>query len=325
MDPYRVWLSEIMLQQTTVPTVISYYHKFTARWPSLQDLAAASQEDVLHEWAGLGYYARGRNLHKCAQIVQASCGGIFPDTLDDLIALPGIGPYTAAAIGAMAFGIRVIPVDGNVERVIARLYAIKDPVRTAKPIIKERANQSLMQAKDVFPGDLAQAYMDLGSTICTPRSPKCALCPLSRVCTAYQQHSPQDYPTPEPKKAKPQKYGYLYLVEDSKGHILLHRREGKGLLAGMMAFPTSAWAANPDDIAIHPSLQRATQIGTVHHSFTHFDLMLRVMHIKESRTITKRGKMDIDGQWVPKDKLDKAGLPRVFNKALVYLKGDMRK
>ncbi|MEY8842520.1 A/G-specific adenine glycosylase, partial [Cribrihabitans sp. XS_ASV171] len=207
-DPYRVWLSEVMLQQTTVAAVRDYFHRFTARWPSVEALAAAPDADVMGEWAGLGYYARARNLLKCARVVAEEHGGRFPDTYEGLLALPGVGPYTAAAVAAIAFDRAETVLDGNVERVMARLHDVHVPLPEAKPVLKDLAAR---HTPEVRPGDHAQAVMDLGATICTPRSPACGICPVMEVCAGRRAGTAADLPKKSPKKAKPTRYGYAYL------------------------------------------------------------------------------------------------------------------
>ncbi len=274
-DPYRVWLSEIMLQQTTVATVIGYYGDFLARWPSLDDLAAADLDAVLHAWQGLGYYSRARNLHKCAIQVATEHGGRFPDQVVDLAKLPGIGPYTAAAIAAIAFGRPVAPVDGNIERVICRLDAISTELSKAKAEIRRRA-EALSPA--TRPGDFAQALMDLGATICRPKSPLCADCPLAADCRARVQGNPQAYPVRAAKKPRPTRYGTVYWIERSDGAVLMQRRPESGLLGGMMEFPSTPWRELRDDADEAPIVAdwRAVS-GPVVHVFTHFRLELEIL------------------------------------------------
>lgn len=309
-DPYRIWLSEIMLQQTTVVTVKSYYEKFLTKWPTVLDLAAAPVEDVMREWAGLGYYARARNLHACARVVAHEYGGNFPDTYNELLKLPGIGPYTAAAVGSIAFGLPIVPVDGNVERVMTRLYAISEPVRESKPKIKNEAQNLFDAGENIDSGDFAQALMDLGATICTPKSPKCALCPLNAGCKAKKQGNPEQYPVQAQVKPKPTRYGYVYMAQNKKGDVLLVRRPNKGLLAGMLALPTTEWSEKAVKVDPNPlRLIARKSVGDVRHSFTHFDLILKVV----AGTIPKTGL--VAGLWYNRATLDEAGLPRVFQKA----------
>jgi len=271
-DPYRVWLSEIMLQQTTVATVRAYFHRFTARWPDVEALAAAEDAAVMAEWAGLGYYARARNLIACARAISAS-GGHFPSERAALLALPGIGTYTAAAIAAIAFDRPETVVDGNVERVCARLFAVTDPLPRAKPQLARLA-ATLTPARR--PGDFAQAMMDLGATICTPRAPRCADCPLAGFCAARASGIAADLPAKAPKAPKPVRQGIAYIVLRSDGALLLETRPPRGLLGGMPGFPTSAWTeAAP---APAPPLTADWQkLDEVRHTFTHFHLQLQVV------------------------------------------------
>ena len=237
-DPYRVWLSEVMLQQTTVAAVKSYYERFTERWPSVTDLATAEDGEVLGEWAGLGYYARARNLLKCARVVAMGYGGRFPEAHEALLSLPGIGPYTAAAISAIAFDAPEVVVDGNVERVMARFFDIRTPLPAAKPELAEAAAGLTPRAR---PGDYAQAVMDLGATICTPRSPSCGLCPWRSACAARAAGAQAELPRRTPKKAKPTRLGIAYVARRSDGAWLLERRPDNGLLGGMLGWPGSDW------------------------------------------------------------------------------------
>jgi len=275
-DPYRVWLSEVMLQQTTVAAVRGYFERFTALWPTVADLAAAEDAQVMGEWAGLGYYARARNLLKCARAVVADHGGCFPDTRDGLMALPGIGPYTAAAIAAIAFDRAEVVVDGNVERVMARLRDIRTPLPAAKPEIREAATRLTPDAR---PGDYAQAVMDLGATVCTPRSPACGICPWMGGCAARKAGVAADLPAKAPRKAKPLRLGHAYVARRSDGAWLLERRAESGLLGGMLGWPGSDWTETPEpapplDAAWHDTGAEAR------HTFTHFHLRLRV-HVAE--------------------------------------------
>lgn len=288
-DPYRVWLSEIMLQQTTVAAVKPYFATFLTRWPTVAALASADDADVMAAWAGLGYYARARNLLACARAVN----GRFPETEATLRKLPGIGPYTAAAIASIAFGQRAVVVDGNVERVVARLFAVETPLPAAKPEL-HRLTDSI--TPDARPGDFAQAMMDLGSTICTPRGPNCLICPIRSHCRAA---APETYPRKSPKAARPARTGIALWITDGD-HVRLVRRPAKGLLGGMRALPGGGWDATP-----LPDAGRL--IGRVTHGFTHFDLTLAV---HESGCAAAP-----DGEWWPIAGIADAGLPAVFMKA----------
>lgn len=272
-DPYRIWLSEVMLQQTTVAAVKDYFHRFTQRWPTVQHLAAAEDGDVMGEWAGLGYYARARNLLKCARVVANDHGGVFPATYDDLLKLPGIGPYTAAAVASIAFDLPETVLDGNVERVMARLYDIHTPLPGAKPELKSRA-AALTPAQR--PGDYAQAVMDLGATICSPKSPACGICPWVDPCQARTAGTAPLLPQKTPKKPKPTRIGTAYLARSADNEWLLERRPDKGLLGGMLGWPGSDWNESPEPNP--PFTADWRDLGTeVRHTFTHFHLILQVM------------------------------------------------
>jgi A/G-specific adenine glycosylase len=275
-EPYLVWLSEIMLQQTTVAAVKPYFDAFRRRWPDVAALAAAPVEAVMQQWAGLGYYARARNLHACAQAVVARHGARFPSTEAELRQLPGIGPYTAGAIAAIAFGQKAVAVDGNVERVIARLYAIETPLPAAKPFIKEYAQALLDPGR---PGDFAQALMDLGATICTPRRPLCGLCPLKAFCLAAARPSPEDWPRKAAKPARPQRRGAVFFLRCGEA-LLLRTRPAQGLLGGMSEFPGTLWGAdyNPTNtLRDAPMIAEYHRLDvTVAHQFTHFNLTLDI-------------------------------------------------
>lgn len=276
-DPYRVWLSEIMLQQTTVATVGEYFHRFTERWPTVADLAATDRDAVLSEWAGLGYYARARNLHACAVTVAGEHGGRFPETEEGLRALPGIGAYTAAAIAAIAFGRRAVVMDGNIERVTARLFAVETPLPAAKPVLYALTDR-ITPARRA--GDFAQAMMDLGATICTPKRPRCMLCPIAGFCAG--QAVADRLPAKAPKKAKPTRRAVAFWIERPDGAVLLRQRPDEGLLGGMMEVPSSAWVEQPmpdppavlDEAPVALDAHRAA--GLVRHTFTHFHLELDV-------------------------------------------------
>jgi len=275
-DPYRVWLSEVMLQQTTVPHATPYFLKFIALWPTVSDLAAADDADVMAAWAGLGYYARARNLLACARAVAKDHAGVFPATEERLRALPGVGAYTAAAVAAIAFDQSANVVDGNVERVMARLFAIETPLPDAKPALKSLAGALVA---DERPGDWAQALMDLGAVVCRPKSPLCDRCPLARFCLARASGEPETYPRRAAKAARPRRYGAAYVLRRG-GEVGLVRRPPKGLLGGMLALPTTDWAAEP--LSSQAALEAAPtpasweSMGEVEHVFTHFSLTLQV-------------------------------------------------
>ncbi|MDO7843074.1 A/G-specific adenine glycosylase [Sphingomonas immobilis] len=302
-DPYRVWLSEIMLQQTTVAAVKPKFEAFLARWPSVEALAAAQDADLMAAWAGLGYYARARNLIACARVVTAA--GAFPETEEGLRALPGVGAYTAAAVAAIAFGEQATVVDANVARVAARLFAIETPLPAGMAAIREVVAEITPADR---PGDFAQAMMDLGSAVCTPRAPACLACPLSAACVGYASGAPETYPTKLAKAAKPQRYGTIFWLED-RGAVLLVRRPPKGLLGGMRALPTGPWAAEPPGLANAPEAAEWRMLdGTVVHVFTHFRLELAL-------AVGTAQRHSNAGEWWPIADLDSAGLPTVFAKA----------
>lgn len=310
-DPYRVWLSEVMLQQTTVPAVKPYFANFLARWPTVQDLADAPSEDVMAAWAGLGYYARARNLKKCAEAVAREHDGVFPDSEDGLKSLPGIGDYTAAAVAAIAFNRQAAVMDGNVERVISRLYAIATPLPAAKPDMKQKV--ALLTPKD-RPGDFAQAMMDLGATICTPKRPACSLCPFRGACQALRLHDPEQFPVKAAKKEKPVRHGAAFVAVTAEGDVLLRRRIESGLLGGMTEVPTTGWTARQDgetsaDAAPFPETWEPC--GTVTHVFTHFELRLSIYRV----AIPSRIQVD-NGWWEPVTNLDSQALPTVMKKAI---------
>jgi A/G-specific adenine glycosylase len=300
-DPYRVWLSEVMLQQTTVAAVKDYFHRFTARWPTVHDLAAAEDAAVMGEWAGLGYYARARNLMKCARTVVARHGGRFPETREGLLTLPGIGPYTASAIAAIAFDEAATVVDGNVERVMARLFRVETPLPAAKPELVALATGLTPKAR---PGDYAQAVMDLGATICSPRSPACGICPLAQSCEARAAGVAADLPRKSPKAEKPLRRGTLWLGHRD-GALLLERRPERGLLGGMLGFPGDGWDGAGGEA---PATADWREIGEVRHTFTHFHLILRVQVAAVAGPVTR-------GQWMPREGFRPADLPTVMRKA----------
>lgn len=303
-DPYRVWLSEVMLQQTTVAAVRNYFRRFTDRWPTVQALAAAEDGDVMAEWAGLGYYARARNLLKCARAVAAQGG--FPTTRDRLLALPGIGPYTAAAVAAIAFDEPATVVDGNVERVVSRLFRVEEALPDAKPRLTALAATLTPQTR---PGDHAQAMMDLGATICTPRNPACGLCPVLDLCAARAAGVQADLPRKAPKAAKPMRHGIAYLARRADGAWLLERRPDHGLLGGMLGWPGSDWSAAPEPA---PPLDADWRdLGAeVRHTFTHFDLRLALHRADVSlNAAPDRGSFIAPADFRPGD------LPTVMRKA----------
>jgi len=276
-DPYAVWLSEIMLQQTTVRAVKPYFERFLALFPTVQVLADAPTEAVMAAWAGLGYYSRARNLHACAKAVAAAHGGQFPDSEDGLRALPGIGAYTAAAVAAIAFDKRAVVVDGNVERVITRLFLVEEPLPRAKPAIRALADRLTPETR---PGDFAQAMMDLGATLCTPRSPACGLCPWRGPCQARAQGTAETYPRKIAKVTGALRRGAAFVAVRSDGAVLLRTRPPKGLLGGMAEVPTTAWSAShrhDDERAQAPLSGDWRRLpGQVEHVFTHFPLQLTV-------------------------------------------------
>ncbi len=306
-DPYRVWLSEVMLQQTTVAAVREYFTRFTARWPSVCDLAAAQDADVMAEWAGLGYYARARNLLKCARMVSTELDGVFPSTYAELITLPGIGPYTAAAIASIAFDQPEAVLDGNVERVMARMYDIHDPLPGSKPVLRDCAANLTSAAR---PGDYAQAVMDLGATICTPRNPACGICPWVTPCAARQAGTAAFLPKKIPKKPKPTRYGVAYIARTHDGSWLLERRPDKGLLGGMLGWPGGDWSDIP---ALVPPFETAwTEIaGEVRHTFTHFHLILSV----RCATVPTGYNLQPSQHLIANDDLRRSDLPTVMRKA----------
>lgn len=307
-DPYHVWLSEVMLQQTTVQTVADYYRRFLARWPRVQDLAQAPLDDVLTEWAGLGYYARARNLHKCAAMVVARHRGSFPADEAALRLLPGIGDYTAAAISAIAFDIPAAVMDGNIERVVSRLFAVEEPLPAAKPRLKALVADLTPQQR---PGDYAQAMMDLGAMVCTPRRPACGLCPVSARCIARISDDPERFPLKSPKPDKPMRYGAVFWLTRKDGAVLLRRRAEKGLLGGMMEVPGTEWLdqrppAPLGDAPVKAEWQRLD--GGVRHTFTHFHLDLSIY-----RAAVGLGDPKL-GTWVTPDRFGEVALPTLYRK-----------
>jgi A/G-specific adenine glycosylase len=326
-DPYRVWVSEIMLAQTTVSAVTPYFLRFVARFPSLEALAEADIEDVLKLWAGLGYYARARNLHACARVVAAR--GAFPDREDELMALPGIGAYTAAAIAAIAFGRRATPVDGNVERVVARLFAIEAPLPGAKSCIRELAGQLTPHRR---PGDFAQAMMDLGATLCIPKAPACVLCPLTHGCAARRRGDPENFPRRQRKRAGSLRRGAAFVAIRADGRVLVRRRPAKGLLGGMTEVPTTQWLAQFDEaqaVAQAPAFAALSGVGlpqptwrriagVVAHVFTHFPLELVVFTARLPACADAPDGM----RFIAAEELAGAALPSLMRKVLAHAGAD---
>ena len=307
-DPYRVWLSEIMLQQTTIAHGIRYFLRFTELWPNVEALAAADRDDIMREWAGLGYYARARNLHACAQLVSEAGG--FPQTAAALQKLPGIGPYTAGAIASIAFDEPTPAVDGNVERVVTRYRMIETPLPKAKPDIREFVSGEIPSDR---PGDFTQALMDLGAMICTPRSPDCPSCPLSKDCAAYAKGETARFPVKAKKAAKPHRYGQVFLEHDGE-RLRLERRPERGLLAGMLGLPTTDWSETlPSGLPESYIGGDIKRIGEVSHVFTHFSLSLEVYEVRVSD-------LNEASESVLLSDAQAAGLPSVFAKALKALR-----
>ena len=320
-DPYRVWLSEIMLQQTTVAAVIPYFEKFVARWPTVHDLAAASLEDVLQMWAGLGYYSRARNLKSCADAIIRDHDGVFPQDELALKTLPGIGPYTAAAIAAIAFGQKATPVDGNIERVVARLFAVRQPLPASKREIKRLAETLTPNRRA---GDFAQAMMDLGSQVCSPRRPSCLVCPLQQDCAAGANGLAEVIPAKLAKAARPTRYGYAFLALREDGCVLLRQRPEAGLLGAMLEVPSTPWV---DDLPAAKAALRTAPVsgdwwqvpGTVVHVFTHFRLELTVYRalVPVDAGLTFWAGQD-RCRWVKRRDLSGQALPSVMKKIIAH-------
>ena len=324
-DPYRVWLSEIMLQQTTVKAVIPYFQEFVRRWPKVERLAKAKLDDVLAAWAGLGYYSRARNLHACAKAIVERHGGRFPSSETELRQLPGIGPYTAAAISAIAFGASATPVDGNIERVVSRLFAVRAVMPGAKPLLRTLAATLTPEARA---GDHAQALMDLGARICTPKRPSCLMCPLSMGCDARALGIEATLPMRKPKAERPVRYGIAFVALREDGHVLLRRRPEAGLLGGMLEVPSTDWGD------AEPALARAMKsaplraewwpvTGTVSHTFTHFRLELTIVRAVVPNDMQLDLWADAERcQWAARRALAKAALPSVMRKVIAHAMGD---
>ena len=314
-DPYHVWLSEIMLQQTTVKAVVPYYMKFLARWPDVGALATAPLDDVLKAWAGLGYYARARNLHACAQVVAEQHGGHFPDAEDGLRTLPGIGGYTAAAIAAIAFNRRAVAIDGNIERVIARLYAVETELPAAKTEIRAHAETLVPQHRV---GDFTQAMMDLGATICTPKKPACGICPFMESCAARARGDAETFPRKPPKVEGKMRYGASFVVTRADGHVLIRTRPTRGLLGGMTEVPSTAWTHvlnETDALAQAPLKAKWRKLpGVVEHGFTHFPLQ-QTVYVAAAPAKTKA---PAGMRWVALADLHGEALPNVMRKVLAH-------
>jgi A/G-specific adenine glycosylase len=318
VDPYRVWLSEIMLQQTTVKTVTPYYTRFLTRWPTVTALAEASLDDVLRAWAGLGYYARARNLHACAKAIVEQHGGQFPDDMNALRELRGIGDYTAAAIAAIAFDLPAVPVDGNVERVVSRLFAVEEELPAGKPVIKQLAG-SLLPGRRT--GDFAQALMDLGATLCSPRRPACALCPWNGACVAYARQLQERFPRKAAKREGTLRRGAAFVALRADGRALLRQRPQKGLLGAMTEVPGSEWTHDFDEVQarrsaprLHAKAKWRRLPGVVRHVFTHFPLELAVFVAQVPRaTRPPKG-----ARWVDLADLPGEALPNVMRKVLAH-------
>lgn len=309
-DPYRVWLSEVMLQQTTVPAVSGYFTRFIERWPTIDALAAAPTDEVMQAWAGLGYYARARNLLACARKIVAEFGGKFPEREETLLTLPGVGPYTAAAIAAIAFDIQTTVIDGNIERIVARVARIVEPLPIAKAKIREQANFLFHSVSR--PGDFAQALMDLGAMVCTPRLPSCGICPVNGLCSARRQGCQEEIPARRPKAKRPQRVGQVYLLLRDDGKIAWETRDTSRMLGGMPGLPTSNWDQAGAGFSPDPGEhQRMVKLGTVYHTFTHFDLILDVFSLPAAEGCYWKFSSISD--------INKTGFPTVFKKALSLL------
>ncbi len=318
-DPYRVWLSEVMLQQTTTKAVIPYFLNFTQRWPDVAALAEAPREDVMAAWAGLGYYARARNMHACAKAVVEHHGGRFPRDEEGLRALPGVGAYTAAAIAAIAFDDAATVVDGNVERVISRLFAVEATLPDSKPELKALA---ATLTPDQRPGDYAQAMMDLGATLCSPRSPSCLVCPVEEFCAAHKMRIQNELPRRSPKSARPVRRGASFVAVTEDGYVLLRRRPDKGLLAGMMETPSTVWRDTPPSADEAPGFAPVEGVwlrmpGVVSHTFTHFQLELDVYRSHVPRdTQLRLAALPEQCRWVKREDIEREALPTVMRKVL---------
>jgi A/G-specific adenine glycosylase len=319
-DPYAVWLSEIMLQQTGVVTVARYYPSFLAKWPTVEALAQAPIDALMRAWAGLGYYQRARNLHACAQVIALQYGGQFPDTEDRLRQLPGIGAYAAAAIAAIAFDRRAIVIDGNIERVICRLFMVEPVAQKARPAVRALAE---MITPSERPGDFAQAMMDLGATLCSPRRPSCSRCPVNKHCRAHQQGTAEQYPRKSPKPGRLVRAGALFYIRRADGAVLVRTRAPAGLLGGMTEIPTTDWWRHMIAPRRCPALPKAIAglverhafirvPGQIRHAFTHFSLHLAVFVAR----VDGRAAAPTGCRWVHEDSLEYEALPTLMRKAI---------
>ncbi|CAK0744232.1 A/G-specific adenine glycosylase [Azospirillaceae bacterium] len=333
-DPYRVWLSEVMLQQTTVAATIPYYHNFLTRWPNLRAFASASESEILSAWAGLGYYARARNMHRCAKILVEQFDARFPESEEDLRTLPGVGVYTAAAIMAIAFQRPANVVDGNVERVMARIYAFEEPLPDGGANLRKLAGKHASDSAAIArPGDYAQALMDLGATICTPRRPQCLLCPWRESCLGFALKIAETLPRRAQKPERPTRCGRAYWLSAPNGTILLFRRPARGLLGGMIGLPSSAWRSSlggdalpdipPEPVGFEAAAWMVawrSLSGVVRHSFTHFHLELTgcVGHLSTVAGLQQVTQNFPDGVWISPEEIDDQGLPTLMRKAVAH-------
>ncbi len=328
-DPYKVWLSEIMLQQTTVPAVIPYFQKFTQMWANVDALASAKDEDVMAAWAGLGYYARARNLLKCARVVSHDLGGKFPKTVEGLLELPGIGPYTAAAIAAIAYGQGATVVDGNIERIVARVFAIDEPLPKGKADIRHSADIIFAGIEDMGKERVMaypQALMDIGADICAPKSPKCHICPVETYCQAHKNGAADSYPVRAPKKIVPVRQGRVYWIENELGQVLFEKRADNRMLGGMRGLPTTDWDIKKADDGRHipllDGLWGAESLGHVYHVFTHFKLELEVwVVVAQGNKIM----LELGAEFLDVESVDNMGLPTVFLKAARFARKSFMK
>ncbi len=313
-DPYHVWLSEIMLQQTTVVTVGPYFTKFISKWPTVKALAKAKLDDVLTAWAGLGYYARARNLHKCAQIITAEHSGKFPASQQELMELPGIGPYTAAAISSIAFNQPAVAVDGNVERVVSRFFAIEKPLPASKDMLRAHAAQ--LAEGNAHPGDFTQAFMELGATVCTPRKPKCGQCPWQKSCAAFKQGIAEELPRKTLKAKNPVRYGKVFWIQKKSAEFLIEKRIGTGLYEGLYQLPTTDWIQDNTETKTLPHIYdkqlRFKPLNVeVRHTFTHFDLVLEIWTAQPGKSFKT-----LNGRFVSAAEIETYALPTLMQKVM---------